>query len=119
MKVLVGVHFPYAEEIRVVLDNLKTHTPAAWYEAFEPTEARRVLRKLDFHFTPKHSSWLNMAEIEISILSRQCLKRRIGSLAQLVVVSQQWTQARNTQQVQIDWCFDLRQARAKLACLYP
>lgn len=119
MKELVDVHFPYAEGIRVVLDNLNTHTPAALYEAFEPAEARRILRKLDFHFTPKHGSWLNMAEIEISILSRQCLKQRVGSLVQLTEVSQQWTQTRNTQQAKIDWSFDVTQARTKLARLYP
>ena len=80
MRELVDVHFPHAEVIRVVLDNLNTHTPAALYDAFSPAEARRILRKLRFHFTPKHGSWLNMAEIEISILSRQCLKQRIDSL---------------------------------------
>ena len=119
MKELVDIHFPYAEVIRIVLDNLNTHTPAALYEAFEPAEARRILRRLEFHFTPKHGSWLNMAEIEISILSRQCLKQRVGSLEQLTEVTQQWTMARNTQQAKIKWCFDLTQARTKLAHLYP
>lgn len=119
MRELVDVHFPYAEVIRVVLDNLNTHTPAALYEAFAPDEARRILRKLEFHFTPKHGSWLNMAEIEISILSRQCLKQRVGSLEQLGAVSQKWTAARNAQQAKINWCFDVTQARTKLARLYP
>jgi transposase len=118
MQELVDVHFPYAEVIRVVLDNLNTHTPAALYEAFAPDEARRILRKLEFHFTPKHGSWLNMAEIEISILSRQCLKQRVGSLEQLSAVSHKWTAARNTQQARINWCFDVTQARTKLARLY-
>lgn len=119
MKELVDVHFPYAEVIRVVLDNLNTHSPAALYDAFTPEEARRLLRKLEFHYTPKHGSWLNMAEIEISILSRQCLKRRVGSLVQLADVSRTWTAARNAQQARINWCFDVTQARTKLARLYP
>jgi len=119
MRELVDVHFPYAEVIRVVLDNLNTHTPAALYEAFAPDEARRILRKLEFHFTPKHGSWLNMAEIEISILSRQCLKQRVSSLEKLAVISRKWTAARNTQQAKINWCFDVTQARIKLARLYP
>lgn len=119
MQQLVDVHFPYAEVIRVVLDNLNTHTPAALYEAFAPDEARRILRKLEFHFTPKHGSWLNMAEIEISILSRQCLKQRVSSLEQLAAISRKWTAARNTQQAKIHWCFDVTQARTKLARLYP
>ncbi len=119
MKELVDVHFPYAEVIRVVLDNLNTHTPAALYEAFAPEEARRLLRKLEFHFTPKHGSWLNMAEIEISILSRQVLKQRVASLSQLAELTQQWAAARNAQQATINWCFDVTRARTKLARLYP
>lgn len=119
MKELVEVHFPDAQIIRVVLDNLNTHSPAALYEAFAPEEARRILRKLEFHFTPKHGSWLNMAEIEISILSRQCLKQRVGSLEQLADMAEKWTTARNAQQATINWCFDVTQARTKLARLYP
>jgi hypothetical protein len=119
MKELVDVHFPYAEVIRVVLDNLNTHTPGALYDAFAPAEARRILRKLEFHFTPTHGSWLNMAEIEISILSRQCLKQRIATLEQLQVVTQQWTARRNEQHATINWCFDVTKARTKLARLYP
>lgn len=119
MKELVDVHFPDAEQIRVVLDNLNTHTAGALYEAFEPMEARRILRKLEFHYTPKHGSWLNMAEIEISILSRQCLKQRVDSLAKLRWVTQCWTKQRNQQQAKINWLFDLTEARTKLARLYP
>lgn len=119
MKELVDVHFPHAEVIRVVLDNLNTHSPAALYDAFAAEEARRILRKLEFHHTPKHGSWLNMAEIEISILSRQCLKRRVGSLAQLADVSRTWTATRNAQQATINWCFDVTQARTRLSRLYP
>ncbi len=119
MKDLVDVHFPEAEVIRVVLDNLNTHTAGALYEAFEPQEARRILRKLEFHYTPKHGSWLNMAEIEISILSRQVLKQRIGSVERLAQLVQRWTQRRNEQQATIDWQFDVSKARTKLAHLYP
>lgn len=119
MKELVDVHFPDVEAICVVLDNLNTHSPAALYEAFTPEEARRILRKLEFHFTPKHGSWLNMAEIEISILSRQCLKQRVGSLDQLAHITRKWTAARNAQQATINWCFDVTKARTKLARLYP
>lgn len=119
MQELVDVHFPEAETIRVVLDNLNTHTPGALYEAFEPAEARRLLRKLEFHYTPKHGSWLNMAEIEISILSRQCLKQRIASLNHLKRLTTCWTHQRNEATAKINWCFDVSQARTKLAWLYP
>lgn len=119
MKALVEVHFPDAEVIRVVLDNLNTHTPGALYEAFPPDEARRLLRKLEFHYTPHHGSWLNMAEVEISILSRQCLKPRIGTIERLQEVAEQWTNRRNEQKATINWCFDVTQARTKLARLYP
>lgn len=119
MKALVDDHFPNAEVIRVVLDNLNIHTPGALYEVFEPAEARRILRKLEFHYTPKHGSWLNMAEIEISILSRQCLKQRIATLDRLTRLTTCWTQQRNEQQARIQWCFDVSQARSKLARLYP
>jgi hypothetical protein len=103
----------------LVLDNLNTHTPAALYDAFPPDEARRMLRKLEFHYTPNHGSWLNMAEIEISILSRQCLKQRIATLDRLQAVSEQWTNRRNAQKAMINWCFDVTKARTKLARLYP
>lgn len=118
MRDLVDVHFPYALLIRVVLDNLNTHSPSALYEAFEPAEARRILRKIEFHFTPKHGSWLNMAEIELSILSRQCLGQRIPRLADLARITQQWTRGRNIHKAKIQWCFDLSNARTKLARLY-
>jgi hypothetical protein len=119
MQELVDVHFPDAEVIRVVLDNLNTHTPAALYDTFAPAEARRILCKLEFHYTPAHGSWLNMAEIEISILSRQCLKQRIATTERLQFVTEQWTNQRNTQQAMINWCFDVTKARTKLARLYP
>lgn len=119
MKALVDVHFPQATRIRVVLDNLNTHNPSSLYEAFPPEEARRILRKLEFHYTPKHGSWLNMAEIEISVLSRQCLQQRLPSVAQLEAQVTAWTQRRNAQAVKIKWCFNLDNARTKLARLYP
>lgn len=118
MRDLVDVHFPDAPVITVVLDNLNTHTFGALYEAFAPEEARRIARRLDFHYTPKHASWLNMAEIEISVLSRQCLKERVPSVARLTDVSSHWAERRNQQQVKINWCFDLTSARTKLARLY-
>lgn len=119
MQELVDVHFPEAVVIGVVLDNLNIHTPGALYEAFEPAEARRILRKLEFHYTPKHGSWLNMAEIEISILSRQCLKRRIATLDDLKRLTTAWTQQRNAAKAKLKWCFDLSHARTQLTRLYP
>lgn len=119
IKDLVDVHFPQAEVIRVVLDNLNTHNPSSLYEAFEPQEARRLLRKLEFHYTPKHGSWLNMAEIEISVLSRQCLQQRLPSIPELETHVTAWTMRRNAQAVKIKWCFNLDNARTKLARLYP
>lgn len=119
MKDLVDVHFPAATLIRVVLDNLNTHTPGALYEAFPAAEARRILRKLEFHYTPKHGSWLNMAEIEISILSRQVLTQRIASVSDLWGATALWTLRRNDQRATINWQFDVTKARTKLAHLYP
>lgn len=119
MQDLVDIHFPEAALIRVVLDNLNTHTYGALYEAFAPAEARRIARKLEFHYTPKHGSWLNMAAIEISILSRQCLTQRIPTFTALQAETVAWTQNRNQQQAKITWCFDVTQARTKLAHLYP
>jgi hypothetical protein len=119
MQDLVDVHFPDADVIRVVLDNLNTHNPSSLYEAFEPQEARRLLRKLEFHYTPKHGSWLNMAEIEISVLSRQCLQQRLASIPELETHVTAWNQRRNAQAVKIKWCFNLDNARTKLVRLYP
>ncbi len=119
MRELVDVHFPQAEVIRVVLDNLNTHTPGALYEVLAPDEARRILRKLEFHYTPKHGSWLNMAEIEISIVSRQCLKQRIADQTHLHQETWAWAAKRNEQKATIQWGFDVHQARTKLARLYP
>jgi hypothetical protein len=119
MRDLVDRHFPDATTIRVVLDNLNTHTPAALYEAFPPTEARRILRKLDFHYTPIHGSWLNMAEWEFSMLSRQCLGRRIGDRDTLATEIAAWETARNEQRATITWQFTVDDARHKLHRLYP
>jgi hypothetical protein len=119
MRDLVDRHFPDAERIRVVLDNLNTHTPAALYEAFAPAEACRLLRKLDFHYTPVHGSWLNMAELEFSLLARQCLHRRIGDRDTLVAEVAAWETARNAQRATINWQFTIYDARRKLGRLYP
>jgi hypothetical protein len=119
MKELVEIHFPQAEKIRVVLDNLNTHSPAAFYEAFPPEQARQLTRKLEFHYTPEHSSWLNMAEVEISVLTEQCLDRRLGS--QLIVAREvgAWEGERNAIRATIDWRFTIPNARDKLKKLYP
>ena len=119
MRDLVDRHFPDAERIRVVLDNLNTHTPAALYEAFPPAEARRVLRKLEVHHTPVHGSWLNMAELEFSMLSRRRLDRRIGDRDTLVAEVAAWEAARNEQRATIQWQFTVDDARHKLHRLYP
>ena len=119
MKELVDVHFPYAEVIRVVLDNLNTHTPAALYEAFAPEEARRLLRKLEFHFTPKHGSWLNMAEIELNVLTQQCLNRRIAKISEVKTEVAAWQNHRNNRNARINWQFTIKKARIKLRRLYP
>jgi transposase len=119
MRYLVDELFPEAERIRVVMDNLNTHTPAALYEAFEPAEARRILDKLEFHYTPKHGSWLNMAEIEFSVLTRQCLNRRIPDEETLCREIAAWESERNDHAEAIDWQFTTKDARVKLAQLYP
>lgn len=119
MKALVEEHFPEAEVIRVVLDNLNTHTPAALYQTFAPEEARRLTRKLEFHYTPKHGSWLNMVEIECSLLARQCLNRRIPDSHRLRREIRAWTQARNAAKAAVNWRFTTADARCKLGRLYP
>ena len=119
MKWLVDVAYPEAEVIRIVLDNLNTHKLASLYEAFAPQEARRIIKKLEFHYTPKHGSWLNMAEIELSVLQRQCLERRIQDEATLVHEIAAWEKERNEKQATIDWRFSVTDARDKLKRLYP
>jgi hypothetical protein len=119
MRELVDVHFPDAERITVVQDNLNTHTPAALYAAFPPAEAKRIWDKLEFHYTPKHGSWLNMAEIELSVLSRQCLERRIPDQATLIAEVAAWEAARNESGATVHWRFTTADARIKLKHLYP
>jgi hypothetical protein len=118
MRHLVDRHFPNAERIRVVLDNLSSHSGAALYETFPAEEARRILRKLEFHYTPKHGSWLNMAEIEFSVMSRQCLEGRIPSRARLRSILSPWEKRRNHEGATVTWRFTVTKARAKLHRLY-
>ena len=119
MKWLVDEAYPEAEKIRVVLDNLNTHRPASLYETFEPKEARRIRKRLEFHHTPKHGSWLNMAEIEFSVFSKQCLARRIGDEEMLKREIAALEAERNKAQATIDWRFTTAGARVKLQHLYP
>jgi hypothetical protein len=119
MKWLVDERYPAAEVIRIVMDNLNTHKWASLYEAFEPGEARRILRKLEFHYTPKHASWLNMAEIELSVLMRQCLDRRIPDEETLKREINAYEGRRNEAKETIDWQFTCKDARVKLHRLYP
>jgi transposase len=116
---LVDIHYPAADLIRVVQDNLSTHTAGALYETFPPEEAHRLLQRLEFHYTPKHASWLNMVEIEIGVMRSQCLDRRIGERDQLVSEIEAWQRARNASGARIQWMFDTQRARQKLARAYP
>jgi transposase len=119
MRELADLHFPKAERIRVVLDNLSTHSAGALYQAFPAPEARRLLRRLEFHYVPKHASWLNMVEIEIGVLAAQCLNRRIESIAQLTAETAAWEQQRNATGARIKWMFTTEKARAKMGRAYP
>ncbi len=119
IQALVDTHDPAAERIVLVLDNLNTHTLGALYETFPPEEARRLSRKLELHYTPKHGSWLNIAEIELSVLSRQCLDRRIPEQAELAQEVTTWTHERNLNHNRVDWRFTTTDARIKLKRLYP
>ncbi len=119
MKRLVDVQYPGAQRIRVVLDNLNTHKPASRYEAYPAEEARCLLRRLDFHYTPKHASWLNMAEIEIGVLSGQCLNRWIPDTQTLDRETAAWEAGRNAARATISWRFTVHDARSKLDHLYP
>lgn len=119
IQALVDTHYPAAERIVLVLDNLNTHTLGALYETFPPEEARRLSRKLELHYTPKHGSWLNIAEIELSVLSRQCLDRRIPEQAELAQEVTTWTHERNLNHNRVDWRFTTTDARIKLKRLYP
>jgi len=119
MKDLVDVHYPQAQRIRVVLDNLSTHSAGALYERFSPAEARRILDRLEFHYTPKHASWLNMVEIEIGVMVGQCLDRRIPDKATLVAEVASWERRRNDEKARINWMFTIDRARVKLRRAYP
>ncbi len=119
MKTLVDDFFPDAKLVHVVMDNLNTHKLASLYEAFPAKEAHRIARKLQFHYTPKHGSWLNMAEIELSILSRQCLSRRIPKKDTLKKEAKAWQTRRNHSEATINWRFTTKDARIKLKRLYP
>jgi DDE superfamily endonuclease len=119
MRDLVDVYFPTATKIRVVSDNLNTHEAGSLYEAFPPEEARRILDRLEFHHTPKHGSWLNMAEIELSVLGRQCLDRRIPDAETLQREVAAWEAPRNSAHATMDWRFTTADARIKLKHLYP
>ena len=119
MRALVDVHYPETPVIAVVLDNLSTHSPAALYQTFPPAEARRLVERLEFHYTPKHGSWLNMAELEFAILSRQCLGRRLPDLVSLRREIAAWEAERNRARATAHWRFTTAQARTKLQRLYP
>lgn len=119
VKELIDVHYPQAEKIVLVMDNLNTHTPSSFYEVFPPEEARRLSAKLEMHDTPKHGSWLNMAEIELAVLARQCLSDRIATLQDLQERVASWQRQRNQARAGIDWRFTAADARIKLKHLYP
>ena len=119
MRDLVDTHYPRAELMRVVLDNLSTHTVGALYETFSAAEAHRILQRLKFHYTPKHASWLNMVEIEIGVLRGQCLDRRIGEWKKLVSEIKAWQNQRNAARAGINWKFTTQKARDKLARAFP
>lgn len=119
MRDLVDLHFPEAEKIVLVMDNLNTHKFASLYEAFPPEEARRIIDKLEIHYTPKHGSWLNMAEIELSVLQRQCLKARIPDRPTLIEKVEAWQKRRNATEATVHWRFTTADARIKLHKLYP
>lgn len=119
MRDLVDVHYPQAQRIRLVLDNLSTHTPASLYRSMPPAEARRILQRIEFHYTPKHASWLNMVEIEIGVLRGQCLDRRIDCRDRLMSEIAAWEQLRNDSGARINWMFSTEKAREKLIKAYP
>ena len=119
MQELSDVIYPQAEKIVIVMDNLNTHSPASFYETFEPEEARRLIYRFEFHYTPKHGSWLNMAEIELGVLIRQCLTRRIAGKATLEIEVNAWQKDRNAKVDKVNWRFTTADARIKLKYLYP
>ena len=119
IKYLSDVMYPDAEKIILVMDNLNTHKPASLYKAFPPAQARRIIKRLEIHYTPKHGSWLNMAEIELNVMTRQCLSRRIDSIDLLCSELTSWENERNQEHAKIKWHFQTADARIKLISLYP
>ncbi len=119
VKTLLEVDYPDAEKVVLVMDNLNTHSVGSLYEAFEPEEARRLARRLEIHHTPKHGSWLNIAECELSAMTRQCLSRRIGEINNMRKEIKAWERNRNKCQIGVDWRFTTEDARIKLKSLYP
>jgi hypothetical protein len=119
IKDLLEIYYPNAERIILVCDNLNTHRLGSLYETFSPEEARKLARRLEIHYTPKHGSWLNIAEIELSALTKQCLNRRIGDITILASESQAWEKRRNEEAKNVDWQFTAKDARIRLKRLYP
>ena len=119
IKFLVDEMYPDAETITLVMDNLNTHAPGSLYKAFPPQEAHRIRKRLDIHYTPKHGSWLDIAEVELNVLTRQCLNRRIDSIGRLREELDAWEQRRNQEAAKVDWQFRTSDARIKLVSLYP
>ena len=119
IKYLVDVMYPDAEKIILVMDNLNTHKPSSLYKKYRPEEARRIIRKLEIHYTPKHGSWLDIAEIELNIMTRQCLNRRIDSIEKLTSELAAWEKERNENHSKVNWHFRTKDARVKLISLYP
>jgi len=119
VRILIDQIYSHAEQIVLVMDNLNTHTKASLYEAFEPVEAKRIADKLEIHYTPKHGSWLNMAEIEMSVLGRQCLAERMDNISRLDSQATAWAENRNVKESKVDWRFTTEDARIKLKKLYP
>lgn len=119
IKYLSDVMYPNAEKIILVMDNLNTHAPSSLYKAFTPEEARRIIKRLEIHYTPKHGSWLDIAEIELNVMTRQCLSRRIRSIENLQRELSVWENERNSKQAGVNWQFKTKDARIKLTSLYP
>ncbi len=119
IKCLSDAMYPDAEKIILVMDNLNTHNPASLYKAFSPEEARRIIKRLEIHYTPKHGNWLDIAEIELNVMTRQCLSRRIDSFERLQKELSAWEKERNSSQVSVNWQFKTKDARTKLISLYP
>ena len=119
IKYLVDEMYPDAEKIILVMDNLNTHKPSSLYKKFKPEEARRIIKKLEIHYTPKHGSWLDIAEIELNVMTRQCLNRKIDSIEKLTAELAAWEKERNENHAKVNWHFRTKDARVKLISLYP